>query len=84
SLQKLLQHPLGLPAEESLKLFRAFPKLEDVSTPDELIEAFIAYVESRFQGGEQPHDVLRHLQVLKMSQALVTRESLSLPGESVR
>jgi predicted glycosyltransferase len=84
SLRKLLQHPLGLPAEETLKLFRAFPKLEDVSTPDELSDAFIAYVESRFQAGEQPHDVLRHLQVLKMSQALVTRDSLNLPGESVR
>jgi predicted glycosyltransferase len=83
SMKTLMLSPAGWPVEETLRLFRVFPRMEDVTSIQELTDTFITYLRSRIQGGDQPHDVLRHLQVLKMTRPVVSRSSLDLSEESV-
>jgi UDP-N-acetylglucosamine--N-acetylmuramyl-(pentapeptide) pyrophosphoryl-undecaprenol N-acetylglucosamine transferase len=83
SLKRLMLYPVPWPVEDTLSLFRVFPRMEDVANIHELSDTFIAYLRARMQGGDQFHDVLRHLQLLKMTRPVVSRSSLELSEESV-
>ena len=78
----LMQQQNRLSITEMLRLFRAFPRIQDATSVDEVYMLFESYLNERMARMEPSHEILQQIQVLKMAYPNIFRSTLRLSTEA--